>query len=124
MGWLGITLDLVTVMITSIAMGVGIDASIQYTFRYRAELSQGYDRGQALRRSHATIGRAIWIATTVIIVGFCVLILSDFRPSIFLGLLTAVAMLMSQLAALTVLPSILLLTGRPRMPRPSAPEVE
>ncbi|MDF1699727.1 MAG: MMPL family transporter [Planctomycetota bacterium] len=119
MGWFGITLDLVTVMITSIAMGVGIDASIQYTFRYRAELAQGYDRGQALRRSHATIGRAIWIATTVIIVGFCVLILSDFRPSIFLGLLTAVAMLMSQLAALTVLPSILLLTRRPRMPRPT-----
>ena len=116
MGWLAIPLDLVTVMIASIAMGVGIDASIQYTFRYRIELAAGVDGAEAVRRTHATIGRAIWIATTVIIVGFCVLMLSDFRPSIVLGLLTAVAMLMSQLAALTVLPAIFRITGRPRGP--------
>ncbi len=114
MGWAGITLDLVTVMIASIAMGVGIDASIQYTVRFRGELENGASRKDALVRSHATIGRAIWIATTVIIAGFCVLTLSDFRPSIYLGLLTAVAMLVSQIAALTILPSIFLLTGQPR----------
>jgi predicted RND superfamily exporter protein len=117
MGWFGITLDLVTVMIASLAMGVGIDASIQYTFRFRAELEEGASHADAVERSHATIGRAIWIATTVIIAGFCVLTLSDFRPSIYLGLLTAVAMLMSQLAALTVLPAVFLVTGRPRRRR-------
>ncbi len=117
MGWLAIPLDLVTVMIASIAMGVGIDAAIQYTFRYRTELAVDGDRRAALLRAHATIGRAIWIATSVIVVGFCVLMLSDFRPSIYFGLFTAVAMLMSQLAALTILPSIFLLTHLPRLPK-------
>jgi predicted RND superfamily exporter protein len=120
MGWAGITLDLVTVMIASIAMGVGIDASIQYTVRFRAELADGASPRDALRHSHATIGRAIWVATTVIIAGFCVLTLSDFQPSIYLGLLTAVAMFVSQVAALTILPSIFLLTGFPRPPASSS----
>ena len=116
MGWLDIPLDLITVMIASIAMGVGIDAAIQYTFRYRTELAVDGDRRAAVRRAHATVGRAIWIATSVIIAGFCVLMLSEFRPSIYFGLFTAIAMLMSQLAALTVLPSIFLVTGQPKLP--------
>ena len=115
MGWLQIPLDLVTVMIASIAMAVGIDAAIQYTARYRAELAVDGDHRAALSRSHATIGRAIWIATTVIVVGFCVLMLSDFKPSVWFGLFTAIAMLMSQFAALTVLPSLFVLTGLPKV---------
>ena len=115
MGWMGVPLDLVTVMIASIAMGVGIDASIQYTSRYQVELAVDGDRRAAIVRAHATIGRAIWIATSIIVAGFCVLTLSDFKPSIYLGLFTAVAMLMSQIAALTILPSIFLLTGQPRL---------
>lgn len=107
MGWAGIPLDLVTVMIASISMGVGIDASIQYAWRYRAERAAGGGPEEALRRTHATVGRAIWIATTVIISGFLVLGLSDFKPSIWLGLLNAVAMVVSQLSALTLLPALL-----------------
>lgn len=114
MGWLGVPLDVITVMIASIAMGIGIDAAIQYTHRFRGELAEDGDHRAALSRTHATIGRAIWIATSVIIAGFCVLTLSQFRPSIYFGLFTAIAMLMSQLAALTVLPSIFLLTGYPK----------
>lgn len=114
MGWCSIPLDLVTVMTAVIAVGVGIDAAIQYTVRYRSELAVDGDRRAALRRSHGRIGRAIWIATTVIIVGFSVLLLSDFRPSVWFGLFTAVAMLMSQITALTILPSIFLLTGYPK----------
>ncbi len=117
MGWLGIPLDVITVMIAAIAMGIGIDAAIQYTDRFRRELAVDGDHRAALSRAHATIGRAIWIATSVIIVGFCVLMLSQFRPSIYFGLFTAIAMLMSQLAALTVLPSIFLLTGYPKRPK-------
>ena len=116
MGWTGIPLDLVTVMIASIAMGVGVDAAIQYTMRYRAELSNtNGDREEALRRAHGTIGRAIWIATSVIVAGFCVLILSDFFPSVWFGVFTGIAMLMSQFAALTTLPSLFLVTGQPRL---------
>lgn len=115
MGWAGIPLDLVTVMIASIAMGVGVDAAIQYTMRYRTELeSTDGDREEALRRSHRTIGRAIWISTSVIVVGFCVLVLSDFFPSVWFGVFTGIAMLMSQFAALTTLPSLFLVTGYPK----------
>ncbi|NNC88275.1 MAG: MMPL family transporter [Akkermansiaceae bacterium] len=124
MGWAGIPLDLVTVMIASIAIGVGIDAAIQYTMRFRRELAALVERPsppgaaearrEALRRSHATIGRAIWIATSIIIAGFAILVLSDFFPSVWFGLFTALAMLISQLATLTMLPALFLLTGYPR----------
>ena len=113
-GWLGIPLDLVTVMIAAIALGVGVDASIQYTMRYRGELLMTGDRREALSRSHATIGRAIWIATTVIIAGFLVLVFSNFFPSVWFGLFTALAMLIGQLTTLTVLPALFLRTPYPR----------
>ena len=115
MGWGNIPLDMVTVMIAAIAMGVGIDAGIQYTVRYYRELHATGDPHAAVDRAHATIGRAIWIATSVIVAGFCVLMFSGFRPSVWFGLLTALAMLFSQFAALTLLPSILVLTRQPRV---------
>ena len=115
MGWAGIPLDLVTVMIASIAIGVGIDAAIQYTMRFRAELdATGGDAREALKRAHSTVGRAIWIATSIIVAGFAILVLSEFFPSVWFGLFTALAMLISQLATLSVLPSLFLLTGYPR----------
>ncbi|MGI9242726.1 MAG: efflux RND transporter permease subunit [Verrucomicrobiales bacterium] len=115
MGWTGIPLDLVTVMIASIAVGVGIDAAIQYTMRLRSELeATGGDIREAVRRAHATVGRAIWIATSIIVAGFAILVLSEFFPSVWFGLFTALAMLISQLATLSVLPSLFLLTGYPR----------
>ena len=116
MGWVGIPLDLVTVMIASIAIGVGIDASIQYTMRFRSEMAaNGGDVREAIRSSHATVGRAIWIATTIIVAGFGILVLSEFFPSVWFGLFTALAMLISQLATLTVLPSLFLLRYRKRL---------
>ncbi len=114
-GWAGIPLDLVTVMIASIAIGVGIDTSIQYTVRFRRELESCGDRRGAVRRAHATIGRAIWIATCMIIAGFGILMFSDFFPSAWFGLFTALAMVISQLAALTLLPGLFLLTGYPKL---------
>ena len=112
MGWVGIPLDLVTVMIASIAIGVGIDASIQYAMRFRSELERCGNVREAIRRSHATVGRAIWVATTIIVAGFGILVLSEFFPSVWFGLFTALAMLISQLATLTVLPSLFLLRYR------------
>ena len=115
MGWTGVPLDLITVTIAAIAMGVGIDAAIQYTVRYRIELAAtGGDRRAAVTRSHATIGRSIWIATSIMVAGFIVLALSDFVPTVMFGLFNALAMVMGQFAALTVLPSLFLLTGLPR----------
>jgi predicted RND superfamily exporter protein len=122
MGWTGVPLDLITVTIAAIAMGVGVDAAIQYTVRYRVELeATGGDRRAAVTRSHATIGRSIWIATSIMVAGFAVLALSDFVPTVMFGLFNALAMVMGQFAALTVLPALFLLTGFPRLPaRPSA----
>ena len=113
-GFAGIPLDLVTVMIGSIAIGVGIDAAIQYTIRFRSELQISGDHSKALAQAHATTGRAIWIATSIIISGFAILLLSRFFPSVWFGLFTSLAMLISQLAALKVLPSLFLLTGYPK----------
>ena len=114
MGWVGIPLDLVTMMISASAVGVGIDAAIQYAMRFRQEVDATGDHRLALQRAHATIGRAIWIATSIIIAGFSILVLSDFFPSVWFGLFTALAMLISQLATLTMLPSLFLLTGYPK----------
>ncbi len=115
MGWAGIPLDLITVTIAAISMGVGIDAAIQYTVRFRQELAAtGGDRRAAVSRSHATIGRSIWIATSIMVAGFAVMVFSDFVPTIYFGLFNALAMVIGQFAALTVLPSLFLLTGLPR----------
>ncbi|HEX7896144.1 MAG TPA: MMPL family transporter [Planctomycetota bacterium] len=115
MGWAKIPLDLVTVMIGSVAMGVGIDAAIQYAVRFRIELeAAGGDFRAAVLRSHATIGRAIWIATSIVVAGFVILALSKFVPSVYFGIFTALAMLMGQFAALTLLPALFLLLGLPK----------
>ncbi len=106
-------------VIGSIAIGVGIDAAIQYTIRYRSELQVSGDHRLALHQAHATIGRAIWIATSIIISGFAILLLSRFFPSVWFGLFTSMAMLISQLATLTVLPSLFLLTGYPKVSKKS-----
>jgi predicted RND superfamily exporter protein len=115
MGVAGIPLDLITVTIAAISMGVGIDAAIQYTVRYRIELAAtGGDRKAAVTRSHATIGRSIWIATSIMVAGFAVMAFSDFVPTVYFGLFNALAMVIGQFAALTVLPSLFVLTGLPR----------
>jgi len=111
MGWAGIPLDLVTVMISAIAIGVGIDSAIQYTMRYREEIARDGDPRAALARTHATVGRAIWVATSIIVLGFAVLVTSDFFPSVWFGLLTGLAMLMSQFSALLTLPALFLWLG-------------
>jgi len=111
MGWAGIPLDLVTVMIAAIAIGVGVDSAIQYTMRYREEMAHDGDPRAALVRTHATVGRAIWVATSIIVLGFAVLVTSDFFPSVWFGLLTGLAMLMSQFSALLTLPSLFLWLG-------------
>jgi predicted RND superfamily exporter protein len=103
------------VTIAAISMGVGIDAAIQYTVRYRIELAAaGGDRRAAVSRSHATIGRSIWIATSIMVAGFAVMAFSDFVPTVYFGVFNALAMVIGQFAALTVLPSLFLLTGLPR----------
>lgn len=114
MGFAGIALDLVTTMIASMAMGVGIDAAIQYAVRYRLELRATGDAAEAVRRSHATIGRSILIATSIVFAGFLVLSFSKFVPTVWFGLFTGLAMVMGLLGSLTLLPSLFVLLNYPR----------
>lgn len=114
MGFTGIALDMVTVIIASVALGIGIDAAIQYAVRFRSEFEKDGDLAGAIRRSHATIGRAILIATSIVFAGFAMLCFSQFVPTIYFGLFTGLAILMGLFASLTTLPASFLLLKYPR----------
>lgn len=115
MGFTGIALDMVTVIIASVAMGVGIDAAIQYTARFKKELeATNGDMEEAVRRSHATIGRAILIATSIVFAGFAILMISNFVPTFYFGLFTGLAILMGLFASLTTLPALFLILRLPK----------
>ncbi len=107
MGGIGIPLDMMTITITAISVGIAVDNTIHYMHRLRTELSKDWDYPAALRRSHGSIGRAMYYTTITITIGFSILALSDFVPTIYFGVLTAFAMLTALLADLTVLPILL-----------------
>lgn len=104
MGLLGIHLDMATVMIASVSLGIAIDGTIHYTVRFREEYAKDGDAHAAVKRSHQSIGIAIFYTTLTCIVGFWVLALSNFVPNLYFGMFTGVAMLASLFGALTILP--------------------
>ncbi|WP_339898451.1 efflux RND transporter permease subunit [uncultured Gilvimarinus sp.] len=106
MGWMAIPLDLMTITIASIAMGIAVDDTIHYIHRYREELAEG-DGAHALERSHLSVGYALLYTTTIITLGFLLLVFSDFVPSVQFGLLTSLAMVIALITDLTLLPVLL-----------------
>ena len=109
MGLTGIPLDIMTITIAAITVGMGVDHAIHYIHRFREEFKRVQDYSQTVRRSHQTIGRALLYTAITIIVGFSVLALSNFIPSIYFGLLTGLAMFAATLGSLTLLPRLLVL---------------
>lgn len=109
MGVAGIPLDMMTTTIAAIVVGVGVDQAIQYFYRFRVEFAQTGSYVEAMHRSHASIGRAMYYTSVTIVVGFSILMLSQFIPSIYFGVLTAFAMFMAILGSLTLLPKLILL---------------
>jgi predicted RND superfamily exporter protein len=107
MGGLDIPLDIMTITIAALSVGIGVDDTIHYVHRFGRELAVDGDYQAAVRRSHASIGRAMYYTTTTIAIGFSILALSKFVPTIYFGLLTAFAMLIALAANLTVLPLLL-----------------
>jgi predicted RND superfamily exporter protein len=107
MGWLGIPLDIMTITIASICIGIGVDHSIHYIHRFQLEL-QNQTPESAIERSHASTGKAIYYTSIIIMVGFSILGLSNFIPTIYFGVFTAFAMLVALIANLTLLPLLLL----------------
>ena len=108
MGWLGIPLDVMTITIAAICIGIGVDHSIHYIHRFRSEIKQQASARIAIEKSHASTGKAIYYTSVIIVVGFSILGLSNFIPTIYFGVFTAFAMLVALIANLTLLPLLLL----------------
>lgn len=106
MGWLGISLDIVTVLISSIGIGVGIDYSIHVYSRYSEERENGHSVGDALRRTVAFTGKAIATNTGSVVAGFVILVFSSFPPLRYFGSLVTVTMLAASIGSLTMLPAL------------------
>jgi predicted RND superfamily exporter protein len=110
MGWAGIPLDMMTITIASITVGIGVDDTLHYIYRFREEFAKDRDYIASMHRSHESIGVAMYYTSIVIIVGFSILALSNFMPSVYFGFLTGLAMLTALLASQTLLPKLILLT--------------
>ena len=109
MGWSRIPLDIMTITIAAITIGIAVDNTIHYIIRFRREFAKVASYSQAIDLCHGSIGKAMYYTSSIIVIGFAILSLSNFMPTVYFGLLTALAMLSALLAALTLLPSLLLL---------------
>lgn len=107
MGWLHIPLDIMTITIAAICIGIAVDDTIHYVHRFTEEFRKDGDYWASVKRSHNSIGRAMYYTTITITLGFSILALSNFIPSIYFGLLTGFSMLMALLADLTLLPLLI-----------------
>ena len=114
MGFAGIPLDIMTITIAAIAIGIGIDNAIHYISRFKAELLLDGDFIMSMYRAHNSIGVSMFYTATTVAIGFLVLILSNFIPSIYFGIFMAIAMLSAVIVNLTLLPKLLLIF-KPRM---------
>jgi len=109
MGWLNIPLDMMTITIAAISIGIAVDDTIHYIHRFKDEFQKDRRYLPTMHRCHASIGHAMYYTSITIIIGFSILALSNFIPSVYFGLLTGLAMLIALLAALTLLPQMLIL---------------
>jgi predicted RND superfamily exporter protein len=109
MGWWDIPLDMMTITIAAISVGIAVDDTIHYIHRFKKEVEKDGDYIVAMHRCHNSIGYAMYYTSITIIIGFSILMLSNFIPSIYFGLLTGLAMVIALVAALTLLPQLIIL---------------
>ena len=109
MGLANIPMDMMTITIAAITIGIAVDNGIHYLYRFREEYKNNKDYSKSLELCHFSAGRAIFYTTITIIFGFSILVLSNFVPSTYFGILTAISMLIGLLASLTVLPKLILM---------------
>ena len=107
-GMAGIPLDMMTITIAAITIGIAVDNSIHYIYRFREEFYKYKNYNKALKLCHSTVGVAILNTSITIVFGFSILILSNFIPTIYFGIFTGIAMLLAMISVLTLLPSLLL----------------
>ena len=107
-GLLRIPLDMMTITIAAITIGIAVDNSIHYIYRFKEEFEKINDYNKTLDRCHSTVGVAILNTSITIVFGFSILILSNFIPTIYFGIFTGIAMLLAMLSVLTLLPKLIL----------------
>jgi predicted RND superfamily exporter protein len=109
-GLLGIPLDMMTITIAAITIGIAVDNSIHYIYRFKEEFSKNKDYTKTLKICHSTVGVAILNTSITIVFGFSILIFSKFIPTIYFGVFTGLAMLLAMISVLTLLPSLILIS--------------
>ena len=107
-GILGIPLDMMTITIAAITIGIAVDNSIHYIYRFREEFEIYKDYNKTIKVCHSTVGSAILNTSITIVFGFSILVLSKFIPTIYFGIFTGLAMMLAMISVLTLLPSLLL----------------
>jgi len=108
-GLLGIPLDMMTITIAAITIGIAVDNSIHYIYRFKEEFKKIKNYEKTMNECHATVGVAILNTSITIVFGFSILVLSKFIPTIYFGLFTGLAMLLAMISVLTLLPSLILM---------------
>ena len=99
---------MMTITIAAITIGIAVDNSIHYIYRFREEFAKLNDYNKTVKICHSTVGVAIFNTSITIVFGFSILILSNFIPTIYFGIFTGLAMLLAMLLVLTLLPSFLI----------------
>ena len=107
-GLLGIPLDMMTITIAAITIGIAVDNSIHYIYRFKEEFKKINDYDKTMDRCHSTVGVAILNTSITIVFGFSILVLSNFIPTIYFGVFTGIAMLLAMISVLTLLPKLIL----------------
>jgi len=109
-GLLGIPLDMMTITIAAITIGIAVDNSIHYIYRFKDEFLKTKDYNKTLKTCHSTVGVAILNTSITIVFGFSILVFSKFIPTIYFGVFTGIAMLLAMISVLTLLPSLILVS--------------
>ena len=107
-GLLDIPLDMMTITIAAITIGIAVDNSIHYIYRFKYEKEKiNSNRNEIANNCHQSVGRAIISTSFTIIFGFSILVLSNFIPTIYFGVFTGLAMFTALFLVLTLLPNLL-----------------
>ena len=109
-GLLEIPLDMMTITIAAITIGIAVDNSIHYIYRFKEEFLKNKDYINTLKICHSTVGVAILNTSITIVFGFSILVFSNFIPTIYFGVFTGIAMLLAMISVLTLLPSLILIS--------------
>ena len=109
MGWMKVPLDIMTITVAAISIGMAVDNTIHYVHRFKLEFQKTSNYELSMQNSHRTIGRAMFYTSSTIIIGFLVLLTSNFNPTVYFGLFVSLAMFMALMGALTLLPQLLII---------------